>query len=228
MRTRRLFVVAYMCSGAAGLIYQIVWMRLLSLQLGHTVAAVGTVLAAYMGGLAAGALIGGHLAPRLDRSGALRGYAALECMIALCALALPFGLHAFEPLLAWAYGDEPGLTFALVRIASSLALVFIPAAAMGITFPLAIRWFVGAASNTGRDAGGLYALNTAGAAIGALVTGFVLIPAIGLFATTFVGIVLNLTAAAGAWLIAKQPPIATVAPRSRRRARTTTVARLPT
>lgn len=227
MRTRRLFVVAYMCSGAAGLIYQIVWMRLLSLQLGHTVAAVGTVLAAYMGGLAAGALIGGHLAPRLDRGGALRGYAAVECMIALCALALPFALHALEPLLAWAYGDEPGLTFALVRIASSLALVFIPAAAMGITFPLAIRWFVGAASNTGRDAGGLYALNTVGAAIGALVTGFVLIPAIGLFATTFVGIILNLTAAAGAWLIAKQPPLATVTPRSRRRARTTKVAARP-
>ncbi len=202
MRARQLFVAIYMCSGAASLIYEIVWMRLFSLQLGHTVAAVGTVLAAFMGGLAAGALLGGRVAPHLDRRRALYGYAALECVIALAAFALPFAMQALDPLLARAYGDEPGLTFALVRLAPSLGLVAIPAAAMGATFPLAIRWFAGAASAAGREAGGLYALNTAGAAVGALVTGFVLIPAIGLRATTFVGIGLNVTAGCGAWLIA--------------------------
>ena len=219
MRGQRLFLSAYACSGAASLLYQVVWTRLLTLQLGHTVAAVGAVLAAFMGGLAAGALIGGHLASRLERAGALRMYAVTECVIALCALALPFALHAFEPLLAWAYGDQPGLPFALVRLVSSLALVFVPAAAMGITFPLAIRWFAGSASNAGRDAGGLYALNTAGAAAGALLTGFVLIPAIGLRATTVVGIGLNLTAATVAWLVAHQVPSRVAAPRSARRAR---------
>ena len=204
MRARRLFLILFTFSGAAGLIYEIVWMRLLSLQLGHTVAAAGTVLAAFMGGLAAGALLGGRLAPRLGRSRALQGYAALECVIAICALALPLALHALEPLFARAYGDEPGSAFALVRLASSLLLVFIPAAAMGATFPLAIRWFVTAASAAGREGGGLYALNSAGAAVAALLTGFVLIPAIGLRATTFVGIGLNAAAAAGAWLIASQ------------------------
>lgn len=220
MRGQRLFLSAYACSGAASLLYQVVWTRLLTLQLGHTVAAVGAVLAAFMGGLAAGALIGGHLASRLERAGALRMYAVTECVIALCALALPFALHAFEPLLAWAYGDQPGLPFALVRLVSSLALVFVPAAAMGITFPLAIRWFAGSASNAGRDAGGLYALNTAGAAAGALMTGFVLIPAIGLRATTLVGIGLNLTAATVAWLVAHRASSHAVATRSPRRPRT--------
>ena len=202
MGARRLFLVLLTLSGAAGLIYEIVWMRLLLLQLGHTVAAAGTVLAAFMGGLAAGALLGGRVAPRLDRSRALQGYAALECVIALCAVALPSALYALEPLLAWAYRDEPGLGFSLVQLASSLLLVFIPAAAMGATFPLAVRWLVTAASAAGRDAGGLYALNSGGAAVAALLTGFVLIPAIGLRATTFVGIGLNTAAAAGAWLIA--------------------------
>ncbi len=79
MRGQRLFLSAYACSGAASLLYQVVWTRLLSLQLGHTVAAVGAVLAAFMGGLAAGALIGGHLASRLERAGALRMYAVTEC-----------------------------------------------------------------------------------------------------------------------------------------------------
>ena len=217
MRGQRLFLSAYACSGAASLLYQVVWTRLLTLQLGHTVAAVGAVLAAFMGGLAAGAMIGGHLATRLERSGALRMYAVTECVIAVCALALPLALHAFEPLLAWAYGDQPGLAFALVRLVLSLALVFVPAAAMGITFPLAIRWFAGSASNAGRDAGGLYALNTAGAAAGALLTGFVLIPAIGLRATMFVGIGLNLTAATVAWLVAHQVPRPAAAPRSAHR-----------
>ena len=97
--------------------------------------------------------------------------------------------------------------------------MFVPAAAMGITFPLAIRWFSGGAGNAGRDAGGLYALNTAGAAAGALMTGFVLIPAIGLRATTLVGIGLNLTAATVAWLVAHRASSYAVATRSARRPR---------
>src|SRR5438093_585686 len=88
MSARRIFLVIYACSGAAGLIYEIVWTRLLALQLGHTVAAVGTVLGAFMGGLAAGALLSGHVAPRLDRVRALRSYAAIEVVIAACAVLL--------------------------------------------------------------------------------------------------------------------------------------------
>jgi spermidine synthase len=107
------------CSGAAGLLYEIVWTRLLSLQLGHSVAAAGTVLAAFMGGLAAGALAGGRVATRFDRTRALRGYALVELVIAACAVALPFARRALEPVLALAYGDEPGWTFALARFASS-------------------------------------------------------------------------------------------------------------
>ena len=204
MGARRLFFLLFTFSGAAGLIYEIVWMRLMALQMGHTLAAAGTVLAAFMGGLSAGALLGGRVAPRLDRGRALQGYAALECVIALSALALPLALSTLEPLFVWAYGDEPGPGFALVRLVSSLLLLFIPAFAMGATFPLAVRWLGTAASAAGRDAGGLYALNSAGAAVAALLTGFVLIPAVGLRATTFVGVGLNIAAAAGAWLIANR------------------------
>src|SRR2546422_2458546 len=57
---RRLFVLLYACSGAAALVYEVVWTRLLTLQLGHTVAAASTVLAAFMGGLAIGAWIAGR------------------------------------------------------------------------------------------------------------------------------------------------------------------------
>ena len=60
MQARRLFILVYTASGAAALIYQVVWTRLLTLQLGHTVAAASTVLAAFMGGLAIGAWIAGR------------------------------------------------------------------------------------------------------------------------------------------------------------------------
>src|SRR5438477_12225405 len=57
---RRVFVLLYMASGAAALIYEVTWTRLLTLQLGHTVAAASTVLAAFMGGLALGAWLAGR------------------------------------------------------------------------------------------------------------------------------------------------------------------------
>ena len=204
---RRIFAFLYTCSGAAGLVYEIVWTRLLSLQLGHTVAAVGTVLAAFMGGLAAGAAIGGRIAPRLTPARALRTYAAIECAIALCAVAFPFALRALVPLFALGYGDQPGLAFAFTRLAACLILVFVPAAVIGATFPLAIRWFVGDAATAGREAGRLYALNTGGAAVAALATGFLLIPWVGLLGTTAVGIALNGVAAAGAWFLPTGPSV---------------------
>src|SRR4030081_840954 len=97
---RRLFVGLYAASGAAALVYEVAWTRLLTLQLGHTVAAASTVLAAFMGGLALGAWIAGSR-PALT----LRAYAVLELVVAASALALPFALRASVPALAWAYAD---------------------------------------------------------------------------------------------------------------------------
>src|SRR5207237_265833 len=81
-------------------------------------------------------------------------------------------------------------------------------------FPIASAWFTNAASKLPQsrrqspasdgaaDAGGLYAANTAGAAVGALAAGLWLIPAIGVRATTWIGIALNVTVAGGAMLLA--------------------------
>jgi spermidine synthase len=199
---RRVFLLAYACSGAAGLIYEVVWMRLLALSVGHTVAATGTVLAAFMGGLAAGAMAAGGVASRADRRRALRIYAAIELAIALCALAVPLLLAASVPLLRGAYQRGPGVAFAFARIAASFAVLFLPAAAMGATFPFALRFFTRAGARGAADASWLYTVNTAGAALGALATGFVLIPSLGLRATTGIGIALNLAAAVAAIAIA--------------------------
>lgn len=198
------FLALFAVSGAAALIYEVVWTRLLTLQMGHGIAAASTVLAAFMGGLALGSAIAGRIGGRLDPVRALRVYSALELVIAALALILPIGLVALRPLLASAYAEgNGGSTFAILRLSSSIVLLAIPATAMGATFPIASRWMVRHASRAARDAGGLYAANTLGAATGAVLAGFVLIPQLGLRGSTWVGVALNLAAAAGAFAIAR-------------------------
>lgn len=204
MASRRRFVFFYSLSGAAGLVYEVTWTRLLTLQLGHTVAAASTVLAAFMGGLAVGAWAAGRARAR-DEVSSLRIYGGLELAIALIALLLPVALHATVPALVAAYADAGApARFALVRVVISLVLVGVPAAAMGATFPIA----VGALARGTADAGVLYAANTVGAAAGATAAGFWLVPALGLRGTTWVGVALNLAAAGGAfWLAAGSVPV---------------------
>ena len=191
---RRIFLILYAASGAAALLYEVTWTRLLTLQLGHTVAAASTVLAAFMGGLALGAWLAGRISKR-----GLRSYAALEILVAICALILPFVLAAMVPALAWAYADgSMPVRFAMVRVIISLAVLGVPATAMGATFPIAADWF----SHSAADTGAVYAVNTTGAALGALAAGFWLIPAFGLRATTWIGVALNAIAAGGAFWLA--------------------------
>jgi spermidine synthase len=201
MRSR--FALIFAASGAAALIYEVTWTRLVTLQLGHGVAAASTVLAAFMGGLAIGAAAGGQRSARLEPAQALKVYAALEIAVAIAAVALPYELGVLDNVLAWAYADGAGgAFFVTLRLLASLLLLSVPAAAMGATFPIASRWFVQAAGRAAQDAGALYAANTIGAALGALDAGFVLLPRLGLAGATWIGVGLNIAAAAGAWLIA--------------------------
>ena len=200
---RALFLFAYTCSGLAGLVYEVSWTRLLTLYLGHTTAAASAVVAAFLGGLAFGAAAGGRVATRLSPRQALFAYVGLEATVAIAALVLPLELRAATPLLRWAYGDAAaGLLFPAVRLLLCVILIFVPAVALGATFPMAVRWFAHDSRNAAQSSGALYAMNTVGAAIGALLAGFVLIPAIGLSGTIYVAIAATAVAAAGVAVVA--------------------------
>src|SRR5687767_14790057 len=179
--SRALFLLAYASSGFAGLVYEITWTRLLTLYLGHSTAAVSTVVAAFMGGLAAGAALGGRVAARFTRRQALYGYATLEAVVIVTALAIPVVLATAAPaVLPWAYRDgAPGWLFPMTRVALGFAVLCIPAMALGATFPFGVRWFVADSGQAGQSGGSLYAANTVGATAGAIASGFVLIPSIG-------------------------------------------------
>jgi spermidine synthase len=230
---RWLFLVAYTCSGLAGLIYQVCWTRLLTLSIGHTTAAASAVVAAFLGGLALGAARGGALAARLPRRHALAWYAGLELGVAGLALLFPLEVKAFTPLLAWAYQDGASTAvFASIRLLACLAMVFVPATALGATFPLAVRWFAAESDNRALSSGILYALNSAGAAVGAVLAGFLLIPRIGVSGTTLVGVGASLVASvsvATVLLLSDRKPKSVVtsrAPRGSARRWTRAVARV--
>ena len=168
---RRVFLLLYTASGAAALVYEVTWTRLLTLQLGHTVAAASTVLAAFMGGLALGAWVAGRrVAP------SLRAYAMLEIGVAVAALLLPLALAASVPALAWAYADGTApASFAIVRVADQPAAGRHPRGCHGRHLPNRGRLVRGGSASP-YGTGVLYAANTAGAATGAIAAGFCLDP----------------------------------------------------
>ncbi len=201
-RITGLVVLLFFLSGASGLISELVWIKLLSQLLGGTTFAISAVLAAFMGGLALGSW---RFGPRADRDPQpLRLYARLELAVAAASLAVPLLLVAVRPLyivLARAV-PEPGTS--LVRILVAAALVLPPTFFMGGTLPVLGRFLVRRGDRLGRGLGLLYAVNTLGAVAGAFLTGFVLIPALGLLPCVALAVAGNLVAGGAALLLARR------------------------
>src|SRR5438105_5240585 len=78
--------VLFIASGFCGLVYQVVWLRLVMARFGVNAPVAATVLSTFMAGLGAGSYIGGRLARRVS---ALRTYALAELVIAASAVIVP-------------------------------------------------------------------------------------------------------------------------------------------
>jgi spermidine synthase len=203
----RLAIVAvFFFSGAAGLIYEIVWTRSLSLIFGVTTYAVATVLATFMGGLALGSYLFGSWADR-ERRSPLFAYALLEAGVGIYALCIPAIFTALRPMYVGLTRLElPFPLLTLGRAALAAAVLLVPTTLMGGTFPLLVRFFVRSRSEVGRAAGILYFINTAGALVGCLAAGFYFIEHLGLAGTTRIAAGTSLAAAAAAALLARARP----------------------
>lgn len=186
----RWIYAALLSSGFAGLVYQVSWTRLFALYLGHSTAAASTVVATFMAGIAIGSAIGGRWATARSPRGLLMAYATVELVAAAASLGMQAGVSAFEPILASAYQDgAAGWTFAIVRWLGCVILLLPPSLALGATLPIAAAWMHGVVGAPSGTAGRLYAVNTIGAAIGAVVAGFILLPGLGLRVTMAVGVI---------------------------------------
>jgi len=176
-----LYASLFLVSGAAGLVYQIVWERLLELFFGVTMVSVTLIVGAFMAGLGIGSLLGGRLARQVKNT--LLVYGLLELGVAA------FGLVS-QPLIFWIGLKTAGSPYALVFLLSFVILL-VPTTLMGMTLPFLTQSFVHRVETSGSVIGILYGINTLGAAFGTAVAGFILIGAYGFDGTTYIAVAMN-------------------------------------
>jgi spermidine synthase/MFS family permease len=188
----------FILSGAAGLIYESVWARYISLLVGHSAYAQVIVLVMFLGGMAIGSLAVGKRSERIRSP--LLWYAIVEAVIALIAMVFH---PAFVATTNFAYDAllprlSPGLPVTAATWTLAALLILPQSILLGATFPLMTA---GAVRRRGESSGAaiglLYFANSFGAALGALLGGFLLVERYGLRGTLTGAAILNCVVAAG-------------------------------
>ena len=183
--------LCFILSGATGLIYEVLWARMLGLVFGATTLAVSTVLAAFMGGLALGSALAGRLGQKIAKP--LSAYGLMEIGIAVYALLVPllFRLIDHVYVLIWQRLHPGYFTFSVWRFLLSSLVLLVPTTLMGATLPVLAAVLVRSPETDSNSVTRLYACNLAGAILGTLAAGFVLLPAFGVRSTIAVAAVIN-------------------------------------
>lgn len=201
--------LCFFLSGFAALVYQMAWLRSLSLVFGTSHLAVATVLAAYMGGLAAGAWLASRYAGRIRRP--VLAYGFLELVIAVSSVLVPVFLALAQVLLHELIGhsseppDAAGMTQTLFYLVAAFIILGIPTTAMGATLPLLAKDVIHSDGDVGPRVGQLYGLNTLGAVGGALAGGFLLLPYLGLKLALVTGAAINLVVFGIVFVMLRRP-----------------------
>lgn len=191
------------------LVYQVMWLRLLALVFGVTVYAASTVLAGFMAGLGIGSFAAGRLATRITRP--LAAFGIAEALVGITAFGSPVVLDALTRLWVTLHPSLPDSlpVITVIRFVVAFLVLIVPTSLMGATLPLVIKSAVAREERIGGRIGLLYAINTTGAIVGALVAGFYLISEVGVevsFRLAAIGnIVIGVIAFAAAYAMPAQP-----------------------
>ncbi len=185
-------------SGIPALIYQVSWQRILALHSGVGIYSISMIVASFMAGLGLGSQLGGKLSKKMHPPKALRSFAILELSIGLFAAISCFfyydllylKLHEVYPT-SWRAG-----------IVHFLALV-IPTGLMGMSLPFLVKAMVHDLRIACRTISYLYGINTLGAALGALVTTWILIRYFGIRGAVYVGVCCNMLVGLGSWVLTR-------------------------
>ncbi|MDD5226504.1 MAG: fused MFS/spermidine synthase [Candidatus Omnitrophica bacterium] len=189
---QRLILVCFFFSGACGLVYEVAWLRVLGLIFGNTTFATSTVLAGYMAGLGLGALWWGK---RIDRGGdPVKTYAKLEAGIGVYALLTPLVWILIDLLTIGFYRfiSPAFFTALLFKFLIAFTALIIPTFLMGATLPVLSKYFVTKDEEVAKQVGLLYGLNTLGAVLGVLFSGFFALQTFGVWQTVYLTGAFNL------------------------------------
>ncbi len=199
------YTVLFFLSGATGLIYELLWVRVLYQSFGSTIQSVTTVVAAYMGGLGLGAWWLGRAADRSERPAVLYGW--LEIAIGAFGIISPLVLG----LAHWIYiGTAGALSLGgaasvALRFGLAALVLMIPTTLMGGTLPVLTRALMGEDRGLLKPSlGRLYGLNTLGAMTGTALAGFFLIEFVGVRASLWATAAINLAIGAAAISLGRQ------------------------
>ena len=193
----------FFASGAAALIYQVLFAKELALVFGSTSTATFTVLATFLGGMAIGSLIGGVIAARVRRP--IAAYAFVELAIGGFCVATPVLFSMIQGVYVYLAAEiSPGSPVLLaLRVSLGAAVLLVPTVMMGITLPLMAQALSSQGERIGQSVAMLYASNTAGAAFGAILTSYAIIPLLGTQSTTLLAALINFLVALGALELVK-------------------------
>jgi len=181
-------LTCFFLSGLAGLIYQVLWVRMIDKVIGSAPFAVATVLAVFMGGLSLGSYLAGRRIDRiLEKRKLLSLYGKLEVTIGLYGLMLPIFMVMVKPAYTFAYNHlfHSFWIYSLFTFFGCALLLILPTALMGATLPILCRFYVSHLDHLGARTGRLYGINTIGAAVGACLAGFFLIRHYGVWGSIF-------------------------------------------
>lgn len=195
----------FFCSGATGLAYEVIWFKRFSHVWGNSTLAMAAVVASFLFGLGLGARLLGRVADRV--ASPLWWYGICEAGIGFLALAIPAALQLALAASAWLHEPLAGqpVVHSLARFLVTFAVIGPPCLLMGGTLPLLIRHFTPPGAALEHSTAWLYGINTLGAAAGCYLTGFHLLPALGLELTNAGTAALNLVIAVVAMALGRAP-----------------------
>jgi|GEM_PF-230324 len=196
-RQVKVAVLAIGLSGAASMLYEVLWSRLLALVMGSSTYSFTIMLVTFITGITLGSLAVSAAFRAEPSRDPVRWFAVCEVAIFASLLPLlplyddlPFYFAQIASLLDRTQEGFGG--YLAIKVVVAFVLMFLPTFFIGMTLPLASRIATKRMSHLGRSVGLVFSVNTVGTVLGAVLTGLVIMPAIGLEATFIVGLLLSL------------------------------------
>lgn len=191
-----LFFLVIFLSGFTALAYEVLWFRALKFVIGSSIYAFSIMLTTFLIGLGIGSIIVGYIIDK-DKVNLIILLGLLEIIIAISTfLTFPifpriWGLLSFFSKLHFSFMGN-WMISNVIHFLIVFSIMIIPTVSLGMIFPIANKILIDRIDKLGFKVGTIYFSNTLGAVFGSSITGFVLIPVLGLRQSIFIIICLNI------------------------------------
>lgn len=180
---RNFLLLIFAVSGATALIYEILWIRPLSLVFGNSIYAIGTIIFSFIIGLAIGSFLIAKYADKVKNP--LQGFAYIQILVGITSIMILSVINELPQMYIGLYDATKFSTelFIVLQVVLSSLVLLIPATLIGMSFPLVMKHYSKNLSDIGKDVGKVDGVNSLGAGIGVLLVSFLLMPELGIKST---------------------------------------------